>query len=86
MADEPVSRPAASLEARPRPGAPASERRPSERRCPECDADNPVEATYCGECGTRLDGAMRCAHCDEAHTEDARFCENCGAALSADSN
>src|SRR5262245_16314542 len=48
-------------------------------QCPRCRRDNPADAAFCDECGTRLDAA--CPACGEANRAGAKFCRRCGAAL-----
>jgi len=49
-------------------------------QCPRCAAQNPVGASFCDECGARLDEAT-CASCGAANRAAARFCSRCGARL-----
>jgi len=44
--------------------------------CPKCQADNPVHAAFCDQCGARLDKA--CPHCGESNRYGAKFCRTCG--------
>ena len=44
--------------------------------CPRCQADNPTNAAFCDECGTRLETA--CPNCGEANRRSGKFCRNCG--------
>ena len=44
--------------------------------CPQCQADNPTNAAFCDECGTRLETA--CPNCGEANRRSGKFCRNCG--------
>ncbi len=48
-------------------------------RCPRCRRDNPTDATFCDECGTRLDAA--CPRCGEPNRFGAKFCRKCGQGL-----
>ena len=50
-------------------------------RCPRCQAENPKDATFCDECGTRLEAA--CANCGEANRPEAKFCKKCGEPLAS---
>ncbi|NJL26432.1 MAG: zinc-ribbon domain-containing protein [Thermoanaerobaculia bacterium] len=47
--------------------------------CPSCQADNPAQAKFCFECGTRL--ALRCPACGTEARPDHKFCGECGALL-----
>ena len=45
-------------------------------KCPRCQHENPGDAVFCEECGSRLKGA--CADCGTATWLDAKFCKTCG--------
>jgi hypothetical protein len=45
-------------------------------RCPGCQHENPAQAKFCLECGTRL--ASRCTRCGTERPAGARFCLECG--------
>ncbi len=47
--------------------------------CPSCATENPLQAKFCQECGTKL--PRTCAVCGEVSTPDAKFCTNCGESL-----
>ena len=47
--------------------------------CPRCQHENPVDATFCDECGARLEAA--CAACGEPNRPGAKFCRKCGQSL-----
>lgn len=46
--------------------------------CPECGAENELEAKFCEECGYDLLGARRCPRCGATISENADICEACG--------
>jgi class 3 adenylate cyclase len=48
--------------------------------CPGCRAQNPEDARFCEECGTRL--ALACPQCGAEISPGKKFCRSCGAALS----
>jgi class 3 adenylate cyclase/tetratricopeptide (TPR) repeat protein len=48
--------------------------------CPRCQKDNPGDAVFCQECGTRLETG--CASCGTANQLGAKFCKKCGRRLS----
>ena len=48
-------------------------------QCPGCRHENPVDATFCDECGARLEAA--CAACGEPNRSGAKFCRRCGQTL-----
>ena len=48
-------------------------------RCPSCNYDNPADAAFCEECGTKLE--LLCPACKAPVSAGARFCKKCGAAL-----
>ena len=48
-------------------------------RCPNCSASVPEGASFCEQCGTRLQGV--CASCGTAFTPGSRYCRSCGAFL-----
>src|SRR6266704_3357070 len=47
--------------------------------CPRCQHENPVDATFCVECGARLEAA--CSACGEPKWPGAKFCRKCGQPL-----
>jgi class 3 adenylate cyclase len=48
-------------------------------RCPSCNHDNPGDASYCEECGARLE--LICPACKASVSPRARFCKKCGTAI-----
>jgi class 3 adenylate cyclase/tetratricopeptide (TPR) repeat protein/ribosomal protein L40E len=44
--------------------------------CLQCQAQNPVDAVFCENCGSRLEVA--CPSCGEANRLGAKFCKKCG--------
>ena len=50
-------------------------------KCPTCQHDNPANAAFCMNCGTRLTQA--CSNCGTALPADARFCLSCGQPVAA---
>ena len=48
-------------------------------RCPSCNQDNPADASFCEECGTRLESV--CPACKASVSPGARFCKKCGTAV-----
>jgi class 3 adenylate cyclase/tetratricopeptide (TPR) repeat protein len=51
--------------------------------CPSCHTDNPVDASFCEQCGTKLE--LVCPACKTALTPGARFCKKCGTAIATPS-
>jgi class 3 adenylate cyclase/tetratricopeptide (TPR) repeat protein len=47
--------------------------------CPRCQAENGAGASFCGDCGARLEAA--CPSCGTPVTPGKKFCRACGAAL-----
>src|SRR5713101_1482361 len=47
--------------------------------CLRCQHENPVDATFCDECGARLEAA--CGACGEPNRPAAKFCRKCGQPL-----
>ena len=47
--------------------------------CPRCQHENPVDASFCDECGARLEAV--CAACGEPNRPGAKFCRKCGQPL-----
>src|SRR5262249_10091254 len=47
--------------------------------CPRCQHENSADATFCDECGARLDTA--CPQCGEPNRAAAKFCRKCGQGL-----
>jgi class 3 adenylate cyclase len=48
-------------------------------QCPRCQHQNPLDAGFCDECGSRLE--VTCPACGEANRAGAKFCRKCGQAL-----
>src|SRR5262245_1282901 len=44
--------------------------------CPRCRHENPNDAVFCQECGTRLEAA--CSSCGTPNQLGGRFCKKCG--------
>lgn len=52
---------------------------PKGRRCPNCNELNSEEASFCGECGTRLiPTKVKCPDCGSTVDSDDKFCTSCG--------
>jgi uncharacterized membrane protein YvbJ len=47
--------------------------------CPRCQNENPGDAVFCQECGTRLEAA--CPSCATPNLLSAKFCKKCGQRL-----
>jgi predicted amidophosphoribosyltransferase len=47
-------------------------------RCPRCQSQNREGATFCEDCGARLE--LACPNCGEALTPGKKFCASCGTA------
>src|SRR5262245_59541944 len=47
--------------------------------CSSCRTDNPVDASFCEECGGKLE--LVCPACKTALSPRARFCKKCGTAI-----
>ena len=50
-------------------------------QCPQCQQDNPPQAKFCLECGTRL--VLTCAQCGTELPAGAKFCLECGQPIGA---
>ena len=50
-------------------------------RCSSCKTDNPPDAAFCEQCGSKLE--LDCPACKAAVSRAARFCKKCGAAIAA---
>lgn len=62
-----------------------TKRRPKKKRepqleCPECGADNALDATFCKECGARV-APVECPSCGVHNDPDAKFCKACAKSL-----
>ena len=51
-------------------------------RCPGCNQQNPEQAKFCAECGTKL--PQSCSECGTPIVAGGRFCIECGASLVPD--
>ena len=49
--------------------------------CPACKTDNPPDAAFCEQCGSKLE--LVCPACKGAVSPGARFCKKCGTAIGA---
>jgi len=47
--------------------------------CPKCNTDNPADASFCEECGAKLE--LLCLACKASVSPGARFCKKCGTAI-----
>jgi len=47
--------------------------------CPKCGSNNPIDAKFCGICGTRLSSS--CSNCGSSNPQGSSFCNKCGFAL-----
>ena len=45
-------------------------------KCLRCQQENPADAVFCQECGTRMEAA--CHGCGTANQLGAKFCKKCG--------
>jgi class 3 adenylate cyclase/tetratricopeptide (TPR) repeat protein len=50
-------------------------------RCSSCKTDNPTDAAFCEQCGSKLE--LLCPACKAAVSPGARFCKKCGTAIAA---
>src|SRR3954452_19643753 len=49
--------------------------------CPSCGHDNPDDANFCGQCGSRLATEHPCPTCGRGNPPGLRFCRGCGGPL-----
>src|SRR6266853_1965046 len=63
-----------------RSGSPRPARSPG-MQCPQCQQENPPQAEFCLECGTRL--VLMCAQCDTGLPPGAKFYLECGQPVGA---
>ena len=45
-------------------------------QCPQCQAQIPIDAIFCNECGSRLETV--CPSCGEGNRLGSNFCKKCG--------
>jgi ribosomal protein L40E len=48
-------------------------------QCPQCQAQIPIDAIFCNECGSRLETV--CPSCGEVNRLGSKFCKKCGEPL-----
>jgi adenylate cyclase len=48
-------------------------------KCPKCQFENQEDATFCNECGNKLE--IGCPECGEANLPGSKFCKGCGHSL-----
>ena len=48
-------------------------------KCPRCQHENQLDAVFCEECGSRLEGV--CPNCGAQNRAGAKFCRKCGGGL-----
>ena len=48
-------------------------------QCPRCHHEDPADAAFCEECGSRLE--VTCLACKEPNRVGAKFCRKCGHAM-----
>ena len=51
-------------------------------RCPSCNHDNSVDASFCDACGAKLESV--CATCGSTNQPGARFCKKCGTRIATE--
>src|SRR5262249_25309193 len=51
--------------------------------CPDCQAELPDDAVFCGHCGNALRVMRTCARCGRANPAGMRFCLGCGQPISS---
>jgi predicted ATPase/class 3 adenylate cyclase len=49
--------------------------------CPSCNAANPPDSTFCGECGRALSTEYPCRQCGRPNPTGIKFCRGCGTQL-----
>ena len=50
-------------------------------QCPECRSENLADASFCQDCGNRLE--LVCGGCNAVNTATSKFCRKCGTRLGA---
>lgn len=50
-------------------------------KCSACQQENPPEAKFCLDCGTRLKRSVECSKCGKTLPAKAKFCIDCGARI-----
>ena len=48
-------------------------------RCASCNRDNPADASFCEQCGAKLE--LSCPACGAPVNRGARFCRKCGSQI-----
>ena len=60
------------------------------KKCLKCGKENIEEATYCANCGAKLNSisnnSNKCPQCGKENHKDVTYCTNCGARLHSISN
>ncbi len=55
-------------------------------KCPKCGFDNPDIASYCINCGARVDGKILCPKCGKPISPDEVECPHCGKKIPHETN
>jgi eukaryotic-like serine/threonine-protein kinase len=50
-------------------------------KCPHCQAENPENVKFCGECGKSLSIDLTCPQCGHKNPRGVKFCHECGRTL-----
>ena len=50
--------------------------------CDQCHAEASTTATFCGQCGHKMQKPLCCPECGEGISNDQNYCQNCGSKLS----
>src|SRR5438093_2435957 len=53
-------------------------------QCRDCGHQNPDDANFCANCGSRLASEVACPNCGRENPADMRFCPGCGAHLAGE--
>lgn len=56
----------------------------TQNKCDACGHNNPSQAQFCNNCGSKIIKEITCGNCNEKLPKDAKFCHHCGTKTGSD--